>query len=108
MRPPSNRLLNRALTVTRRAWTRDVAGGKVAATAAVATLPGTLQQVRADRVPDHLRASGKVDCVALFRSDPVLQVDDLVADGATVMSVAAPAVDEAGRGYWVAYGTRKA
>jgi hypothetical protein len=107
MRRPSGRILNRTLTVTRQAWGVDDAYGRVVTGTTTATLPGTLQQARADRVPEQLRAAASIDCMALFGSDPELAVDDLVDDGSTVMSVKA-VVDELGTaGYWVAYGTRK-
>lgn len=109
MRRPSPRILNRTLSITRRAWDRDKARGRIVAAEEVAMLPGTLQAARESRVPDHLKASTAIDMMALFAIDPEVKADDLIADGPVVMSCAGPAFDDPGRGaYFVVFGTRKA
>ncbi len=108
MRRPSPRILNRALTVTRRTWGRDKARGRAVESEEVVEIPGTLQAARESRVPDHLKASTAIDTMALFAVDPGVKADDLIADGPVVMSAAGPAIDDPGRGaYFVVFGTRK-
>lgn len=109
MRSPSKRLWNQTITVERNDWVADSAGGRSRVPVAVPQLIGTIQPVSAQRTPDHLRATGEIDTMALFGHDPeVLQDDVLVGPGNVRMVVKAPAIDEGGRGAcWTVYGQRQ-
>lgn len=108
MRPPSGRLFNLTVTVRRRTWTSDASGGRVPSTGSAASVAASAQPLSVERTPEHLRATGKVAYQVHFASDPGVDVDDLVElpDG-SILSVAGPALDEAGRGaMWTAYALR--
>lgn len=99
MRPPSARLFNLSVVVTRRAWSGDAAGGRTPRAASTATLRASAQPLSAERTPEHLRETGRLGYQVLFPSDPDVRAGDLVElpDG-TVLAAVAPAIDEAGRG----------
>jgi hypothetical protein len=108
VRPPGPRLFNLDVVVRRRSWNADAAGGRTPAAASAATLRASAQPLSAERTPEHLRDTGRLAYQVHFPSDPDVRAGDLVElpDG-TALAVAAPAVDEAGRGaMWTIYATR--
>lgn len=101
-------MFNLSVLVTRRAWGADGGSGRSPAIDSTAVLRASAQPLSADRTPEILRATGRQAYQVLFPSDPLVSADDLVElPGGAVLSVAAPAIDEAGRGVmWTVMATR--
>jgi len=104
--------MNMDLTVKRfdrDGWVRDSAGGRTAPVPETVGLRGTIQPIDAERLPEHLRATGKIDLRAHFAVDPDVRQDDQIeAPDGTILVAAAPAMNEGGRSsMWTVYGARK-
>lgn len=108
MRPPSARIFNETLTIRRKGWGVDGAGGGLGADQTTTTIRASVQPLSANRTPEHLRASGITAYDILTATDPALDAEDhLVRSSGEILVVDAPAMDQAGRSaMWVTVAKR--
>lgn len=100
MKPPSGRIFNRSVKVSRSDWGRDSAGGRARIAERVSMLAAAAQPLSAEATPEHLREAGKTAWQVLFAADPGVKSGDrieVMPEGPT-LSVDATANDEGGRG----------
>jgi hypothetical protein len=92
-------LLNRVATITRKTWTST--NGQRTATESTSTRVCSAQPMSAQRVALHGLDVGQTGWTVYFRgADPQVSALDTIRVDGHVLSVLAPARDEAGRGAW--------